>query len=320
MDRDGLVSSAKRWMHSGLAAYSRGEGDYDFAVHHLGVATEHLLKAYLSSLHPALIVDAADLPSLLHATGHGPRAVTIGVPVSRIKTLGVVAAYRRCRTLLPKELTLDDKLFASDLANARNGVAHIGMHDAAEAQQAATTCFRVVDPLLKVLQVDAQDFWGPYEDLHDHLVAERADKLELSLTVKITKAKSVFVARYGSLTEAEQRVVFGAIAMGSPAPGYQEGERADCPACGQSAWLTGWLNVEWANADGEIDGEDSDEPVLVLHPRSFSCPVCGLALEEDELELANVPLEVVTDRDPTPYMEPDVDLLYEQHDDLRFDR
>jgi hypothetical protein len=53
-------------MLAGLGAFSRdGEPD-DFAVHHVGVALEHLLKAYLAFLHPALIVDAKDFDSLLH--------------------------------------------------------------------------------------------------------------------------------------------------------------------------------------------------------------------------------------------------------------
>ncbi|MFB6552397.1 hypothetical protein [Streptomyces sp. NPDC056405] len=315
MNRDGLLSSAKRWMQAALAAYSRGDGDYDFAVHHLGVATEHLLKAYLSSLHPVLIVDANDLPSLLHATANGDRA---GVPVTRIKTLGVVAAYKRCRTLLPRELKVDEKIFASELANARNGVAHVGMHDATEAQQAVVTCFRVVDPLLALLQADIQDFWGDYRDLHDQLNEERADKIQLDLTVKLTKARTLFASRYGSLTEAEQLVVFEAITMGSPFSGRDTSARQDCPACGKTGWLSGWLDVEWANAEGVIDGEDSDDPVLVLHPGYFACPICGLTLEDDELEHASLPLEIVTQHDPTPYMEPDPDFYH--NDNFERDR
>ncbi|MFD9270921.1 hypothetical protein ACFWB1_26030 [Streptomyces goshikiensis] len=275
------------------------------------MATEHLLKAYLSSLHPALMVDATDLPSLLHATDHGPRAV--GVPVTRIKTLGVVAAYKRCRALLQKELTVDEKVFAADLANARNGVAHVGLHDAGEARQAVTICFRVVGPLLKALETEAKDFWGPYEALYEQLLEERADKIQLGLTIKLTKAASDFESRYGSLTGAERRLVFGAITMGSPSFGQENSERYDCPACDQSGWLTGRLNVEWANEHGEIDAEGSDDPVLVLHPGSFSCLVCGLILEDEELDQANLPLEVVTERDPHPYMEPDVDLLYDEY-------
>ncbi|MEU9558303.1 hypothetical protein [Streptomyces fumanus] len=54
------------------------------------------------------------------------------------------------------------------------------------------------------------------------------------------------------------------------------------------------------NAEGEIDGEDSDDPVLVLHPGYFACPICGLTLENDELAHANLPLEIVTQHDPTP--------------------
>ncbi|MFF2409771.1 hypothetical protein [Streptomyces sp. NPDC058092] len=312
MNRDELIASAKRWMHAGLGAFTRGAGDFDFAVHHLGVATEHTLKAYLASLHPALLVEGKDFDSLLHATGHGSRATA----ASQIKTLGVVVAYGRCRKLLPKQLKLDEGKFASGLANARNGVAHLGQHDSDQAQNAISICFQVVDPLLAALDVDPADFWGRYEPLHDRMVAERADELEIALAIKITKAQTDFATRFGSLLEPERLMLLQAISLSSTA-GYHEdsAEKTQCPACSQSGWLTGRLDVEWADDNEEIDAEDSTEPVLVLHPDEFFCPFCGLSLQTDELETAKLPLEIVTSKDPYPYMEPDVDLAYDIHHD-----
>jgi hypothetical protein len=42
---DQLKTSSKRWMTAALAAFSEGPESYDFAVHHAGIAAEHLLKA-----------------------------------------------------------------------------------------------------------------------------------------------------------------------------------------------------------------------------------------------------------------------------------
>lgn len=56
MDQESLQASSRRWMRAALEAVGRRES-LDFAVHHAGVGLEHLLKAYLCSLHPALVVD-----------------------------------------------------------------------------------------------------------------------------------------------------------------------------------------------------------------------------------------------------------------------
>ncbi|MFJ9523040.1 hypothetical protein ACIRPK_32935 [Kitasatospora sp. NPDC101801] len=86
MDAEQLTLSSQRWMAAALAAYSQGPQAYDFAVHHAGIAAEHLLKAYLASLHPALVVEAKDFDSLLHATGMGKYA---SGHVTRAKTIGL---------------------------------------------------------------------------------------------------------------------------------------------------------------------------------------------------------------------------------------
>lgn len=63
MDSAQLKRSSERWMNAALAAFVEGPESYDFAVHHAGVATEHLLKAYLAGVHPALIVDGRHFDS-----------------------------------------------------------------------------------------------------------------------------------------------------------------------------------------------------------------------------------------------------------------
>lgn len=107
MDPVALRESSQRWLETGLAAFSRGDDSNDFAVHHAGVALEHLLKAYLASLHPALVAEMTDWDSLLHATGHGERA---RVPSTRTKTIGLKAAFDRVKKLIPT-ITVSDAEF-----------------------------------------------------------------------------------------------------------------------------------------------------------------------------------------------------------------
>src|SRR5438874_28233 len=116
MDAIRLQESSRRWMATGLEAFSSGEGSFDFAVHHHGVALEHLLKAYLASLHPALIVEPKDFDSMLHATGHSDRAKR---PSTRSKTIGLFEAFVRVKRLLPDQITVTEQEFEPVLA-ARN--------------------------------------------------------------------------------------------------------------------------------------------------------------------------------------------------------
>lgn len=156
-----ILSSSRRWMTVGLAAFSRNDGSEDFAVHHVGVAMEHLLKAYLASLHPAHIVEDKNWESLLHATGHADRS---RISRSRTKTIGLSVAFDRVRRLIPT-VTVSTQEFEPVLA-ARNGVAHVGDHDQDEVRAVLTTVIRLAIPVLAEIEqlhgVDdwAEDYWG----------------------------------------------------------------------------------------------------------------------------------------------------------------
>lgn len=87
-----LAVSSGKWMEAAFAAFSEGPSSEDLAVHHAGVATEHLLKAFLAGLHPSLIVDGRDFNSLLYATGHGGLLQVRG---AQVKTIQLGEAYDR---------------------------------------------------------------------------------------------------------------------------------------------------------------------------------------------------------------------------------
>ncbi|MEY2233531.1 hypothetical protein [Streptomyces sp. BF23-19] len=296
MESEQLKVSSQRWMSGALAAFSQGPESYDFAVHHAGVAAEHLLKAYLANLHPALIAEGQDFNSLLHATGHGTLA---SADLSRAKTIGVVEAHKRVHGLLRKQLPIDAKTFLP-VAVARNGVAHVGIHDVAEVQTVFTTCLRVIDPLLSELQIDPKTYWGDDKQLHDMLIAKHVEEALIGLESKLVKARAVFAQRYGHLSPKEREVVLATITQPQPSPAHGEHvEQALCPACGSRGGLV-----------GETHALSSDEGVYFA-PYAFNCSACGLALDGDQ-ELGDLAEEVPIDMTFDEYYadwEPDEDWL-----------
>lgn len=296
MHAEKLKLSSQRWMTAALTAFAQGADSHDFAVHHAGIAAEHLLKAYLSSLHPALIVEAKDFDSLLHATGHGTHA---SAPASRAKTIGLVEAHARVHKILRKQIPVDQRALLP-VANARNGVAHSGLHDIAEVQTVFTTCLRLIDPLLTELEIDPEVYWGSYVSLHDRLIEEQVKAVRIQLEGKLARARTLFAQRYGHLAAKEREIVLATITRQSPR--YMEhDEERPCPACGSKGWLMG---------DTHID--ETNEPVVVFTPYVFACSACDLDVENEELwELGDFAEEVVLDVTVDEFYvnwEPDEDL------------
>ncbi|WP_329529701.1 hypothetical protein OG568_48280 (plasmid) [Streptomyces sp. NBC_01450] len=297
MDAKQLKLSSQKWMTAALTAFSQGTESFDFAVHHAGIAAEHLLKAYLATLHPALIVEARDFDSLLHATGHGTHA---SAPASQAKTIGLVEAHSRVHKILRKQIPIDRKAL-EPVANARNGVAHSGVHDVSEVQTVFTTCLRLIDPLLTELQIAPESYWGSYTSLHDRLIEERVKAARIQLERKLAKARAVFEQRYGHLAPKERQVVLATITQ--QPPGYMEyDEERPCPACGSRGWLVG---------DTHLD--ETNEPVVVFTPYIFACSACGIDVENEEFwELGDLGDEVILDVPPEDFYvnwEPDPKFL-----------
>lgn len=295
MHLEQLKVSSQKWMAAALTAFSQGPESYDFAVHHAGIAAEHLLKAYLASLHPALIVEAKDFDSLLHATGHGGHA---SAPMSRAKTIGLVEAHVRVRKILGNQIPIDQRAL-TPVANARNGVAHSGTHDVAEVQTVFTTCLRLVDPLLTELKIDPETYWGSYKSLHDRLIEERVKAARIQLESKLVKARTVFEQRYGHLVPKERAIVLATITRQPPRYMEHDVERP-CPACGSTGWLMGDTHVE----------ESEDERIVVFDAYMFACSACGLDVENEEFwELGDLSSEIIliddSDWEPDPRFLPD---------------
>jgi hypothetical protein len=293
MEAEQLKSSSQRWMNAALAAFAEGTESYDFAVHHAGVAAEHLLKAYLAQLHPALIVDGRHFDSLLHATGLASHAA----PLTKVKTIGLGEAHERAHRLLRGKITIDKKAL-EPLADARNGVAHSAIHDSTQAEAVFTICLRLIDPVLEELKVEPAAYWGPYLVLHDKLIDEQVKAERVLIESKLVRARAVFQQRFGHLSSKEQEIVLAAITSQSPRVTMEQEFEKPCPACGSQGWVVG--DTSW----GEVD----EHPVWVVTPHIFTCNACDLEVVGEQLShLGDLAEEF--ELDPADYWEPDEDLL-----------
>lgn len=281
-------------MNAALAAFVEGPDSYDFAVHHAGVATEHLLKAYLAGIHPALMVDGRHFDSLLHATGLGSHAA----PLTKVKTIGLAEAHERVLRLLPRKIPIDKKAL-EPLADARNGVAHSAIHDAAQAEAVFTVCLRLVDPVLEELKVDPNGYWGPYRVLHDKLVDEQVRQERVAAEALLVKARSMFEQRFGHMSRKERDVVLAAITSQPMITMSREAPK-QCPACGSQGWVAGLVNVQG------VAGQEG----VYLVPYGFHCAACDLEVGSKLLfHLGDLDEDVLLEDDPFDYVgdEPPVD-------------
>jgi hypothetical protein len=132
------------------------EDERDIAVLHCGISVEHLLKAFLASKHPSLLVDARDFSSLLYAVGEGEHA-TVGEHLA--KSIGASECFKRVAQFiqLPANQQQAEPIFI-----ARNGVAHLGTHQIERTDETMIMSVRIIDAILVALGADRLEYWTPY--------------------------------------------------------------------------------------------------------------------------------------------------------------
>ena len=141
-------------MLRGIDAWCEDEGD--MAVLHCGISVEHLLKAFLASKHPSLLVDARDFSALLHAAGEGAHAA-VGEHLA--KSIGALECFKRVALLAALPIT---ERQAEPIFSARNGVAHLGLHQADKTGETVVLSVRLNSAILAALGADPLEYWSPY--------------------------------------------------------------------------------------------------------------------------------------------------------------
>jgi hypothetical protein len=154
MDPERLQESSRQHMIRALNAWC--EDERDMAVLHCGISVEHLLKAFLASKHPSLLVDARDFSSLLYAVGEGAR---VAMDEHLTKSIGALECFRRVGQLITLPMT---ERQVEPIFNARNGVAHLGIHDTDKTDETVAMSVRINDAVLAALGADRFEYWTPY--------------------------------------------------------------------------------------------------------------------------------------------------------------
>ncbi len=245
----------------------------------------------LASLSPALLADRnCDLDTMLHLTGLGMLAKC---DPHEIKTIGAHEACLRCAKLVPSfpyTQQADQALFT-----ARNGGAHLALTTDEVARESARIMVRLIEPLIRMLELDRSKFWADMESVVDTLLDEKSSQISAALEMKIAAAKSRLEARLAGLDASERAIVLNAL---STRAFYSNDEEPyECPACEQ----TGIVSCELRDiGQPEFDYEQVDIDEFIYHgghidqiayAANFYCDACGLDLDYDEMTAAEMGTE-----------------------------
>lgn len=261
-----------------------------------GIAVEHMTKAALASLNPALLADRnADLDTMLHLTGLAHLAKC---GPHEIKTIGAHEACMRCTRLIPDFSYAQQRDQA--VIDVRNGGAHMALATEATSRESARIMVRLIEPLIKHLELDRTIFWGDMTSVADTLLDENASQISASVEMKIAAARVRLEARLQGLADADRVLVLKAL---SAHPFYSIDEQPqECPACGQEGVVicelhdVGQPEFDYERVDIDdflYHGGHTDQ---IAYAVNFDCDTCGLDIDYDEMTAADMVTEF--DREP----------------------
>jgi hypothetical protein len=278
--QDDLYSSALRWAATALIAYATDPPDYDFAVHHMAVAVEHLSKAYLCSVSEVLLVgDRPSVDDLLLLAGRGDKTSRQRVD---LKTIGGAEAVARAERLLGRRPPNPDAL--RRLREARNGVTHLGHNeDPAQNRDLLGAGIEYINELLAELAKEPALFWDANERLANDLVGQAVTDLELRYQHKLRQARQLFEQRFGNVHDEARTMQIAALSAVPVLTRWLLVAPMTCPVCGSPAMASG--------------REYSEDFGSWFSPRFFGCRVCELRLEGEELRLAGIDQEFFARRE-----------------------
>lgn len=290
MKAEWLAESGRRFAHLGLAEHQGPDGTGDLAVLYMSTAVEHLAKAVLCKIHPALILDAKQknfFDALLYTTRHPASSA----PLAAMRTISCGEALSRARRLDVRVPTEDE---ARKLIQARDGLVHLALPHESQGSELVALGVRICAALLHSL--DLPDFWGGYAASVATLLDDHATEVQRIVALRLQAAVQRLRDQHDDLGEAERTALFNTIADAHE-PDDDDSMAYPCPACGFNGVLTGNSEMregepDWDYADGQ--SYVSGVPVNVwLTADAFRCFVCDLRLSTpDELGAAGLPVEV----------------------------
>jgi hypothetical protein len=282
-----LLRRSMLFAQSAVAAYSSEAWDVFYL--HLATAVELLAKSLLASANPSFISDPrAGFDSLLHLSGFGSRAK---VPENlAVRTISSSEALDRVGRLIDNYREPNVTLRA--LLDARNAIVHGGRGGKDEAAFVLGDVAQYLNQLLSSLEVSPSAFWGPSADLVGEHAGRRIGAIEAAYRRKLQVARGRYEQITRPMPEGSVAAFVAVVSAPSAVPPYEE-VPVVCPACGNRASLTGTAGADDWGADYDVDGgEPYVDGVYVskmtFGASSFRCGACGLQLESDELDAAEL--------------------------------
>jgi len=250
--------------------------------------------ACVASVDTALLADGK-LPAARYALSKGN--VTGSLEIHSLRTITWGEGYSLLRQIDPK---LKEPLDIKFIMETRNAAAHLALVEPGDLADAVVRLAHAVGQLHALVPAFVEnDYWGPaHLSVVTGLRDARADKVKMELDAKLLAATEYFESLFPSMSAVDRETVL--VTMESRKPSRTVSgrsgdvwERQECPACFRSAYLH--YALENQEDFEEIPDHDKYGNVENVHvvvsvewvPLALECPVCGLDLEEDEVQLVD---------------------------------
>lgn len=270
-----LMASGARFCQSAMAAYDKDE--WNVFTLHAGTALEHIIKARLAALNPALIAKRDHPTSLLWFADNEKHNEPMH---AELRTIGLDECINLA-VLLNRELAKHKERLA-ELQRARNSVAHLGAVTTEAAGQMLSTFLRTVILLVNDAGADVDDVFGDYFGFVVSQIKKSDNEQARVYGGRVAQARMRYEALSSNMTaeEAEHRRQLVEIQWHRRSI---EEQLVNCPVCGFPAYVEGEVWLDYWEPEVDEDGQVSHYPVVVYEAADLRCPTCDLHLDSPDL-------------------------------------
>lgn len=279
-DLPGHLASSGRW-HARNALRHWTDDDLDEALTaavSAGCAVELLAKACLAKVSPALLLERADVESVLHLSGRGNLSQASPTIVKTVGATGALTSLKKLLPTLPYSARNDEVLF-----RVRNAAIHMALLDKDELAQAIKSMVRLCDRMVALSHWTPEGFWGRTLVAAAIAVAdEEASEVKARVAAKTAAATMRWEELQRDIPVAIRSTYLRALRTGGPNTTIEHEQRQDCPICGESGWVSCAIQEDVRELDMP-EGSLTEVVARTAWPQIFECHVCGLRIEDREL-------------------------------------
>lgn len=233
----------------------------------MSLALELLARSALSQIHPVLLADPREQDNIHYAFGIIPKNVPKSIPAK--------ALFARCSILISG---FTDKMSAHCLivADRRNSELHSGVaaFEGIDNSKWLPATYEVMEILLTHLKRDFADFLGDQEGVAVETLKDRKDTIKKDVQEKLAAARRSYEKQ--SDEYKQEKSATGIAATESWLKGQRLRRKSTCPACGNTAVVSG-ETVGRSPVRIDEDANVIRREVRVL-PNRLRCGFCNLSL------------------------------------------